>query len=178
MGPVELSPTPATTARTATPRRILGTLIAGCATVCLAQISLAMPATLDGLFQADLRPAHLDLRRLPATHRGTRAHLRRTGRPVRPQTATGRRRGAARHRSTGRGDLARRPPAVGRTGAGRLGRRRAVPVLARGDRDNHHRRTIPRQRPRPHGRPACPRAASRPGTRRHHRHRWLMATPV
>ncbi|WP_329311949.1 MFS transporter [Streptomyces sp. NBC_01262] len=34
----------------------LGTLIAGCFAVCLAQIALAMPATLNGLFQEDLHP--------------------------------------------------------------------------------------------------------------------------
>lgn len=33
-----------------------GTLIAGCLAVCLAQIGLAMPAVLNGLFQADLHP--------------------------------------------------------------------------------------------------------------------------
>lgn len=34
----------------------LGTLIAGCLAVCLAQIGLAMPATLNGLFQEHLHP--------------------------------------------------------------------------------------------------------------------------
>ncbi|MFL6056460.1 MAG: MFS transporter [Actinoallomurus sp.] len=34
----------------------LGTLIAGCLAVCLAQIALAIPATLNGLFQEDLHP--------------------------------------------------------------------------------------------------------------------------
>ncbi|WP_030379138.1 MULTISPECIES: MFS transporter [unclassified Streptomyces] len=34
----------------------LGTLLAGCLAVCLAQIGLAMPATLNGLFQEHLRP--------------------------------------------------------------------------------------------------------------------------
>ncbi|MGW1026397.1 MFS transporter [Streptomyces sp. NPDC002577] len=34
----------------------IGTLIAGCFAVCLAQIALAMPATLNGLFQEDLHP--------------------------------------------------------------------------------------------------------------------------
>jgi MFS family permease len=34
----------------------LGTLIAGCLAVCLAQIGIAIPATLNGLFQADLHP--------------------------------------------------------------------------------------------------------------------------
>jgi MFS family permease len=34
----------------------IGTLIAGCFAVCLAQIALAMPATLNGFFQADLHP--------------------------------------------------------------------------------------------------------------------------
>jgi MFS family permease len=33
-----------------------GTLIAGCLAVCLAQIGIAIPATLNGLFQADLHP--------------------------------------------------------------------------------------------------------------------------
>lgn len=33
-----------------------GTLVAGCLAVCLAQIALAIPATLNGLFQADLHP--------------------------------------------------------------------------------------------------------------------------
>ena len=33
-----------------------GTLIAGCLAVCLAQIALAMPATLNGLFQESLHP--------------------------------------------------------------------------------------------------------------------------
>src|SRR5690348_12054204 len=33
-----------------------GTLIAGCLAVCLAQIALAIPATLNGLFQEDLHP--------------------------------------------------------------------------------------------------------------------------
>src|SRR2546429_5459208 len=33
-----------------------GTLIASCLAVCLAQIALAMPATLNGLFQEDLHP--------------------------------------------------------------------------------------------------------------------------
>ena len=33
-----------------------GTLIAGCLAVCLAQIGLAIPATLNGLFQSDLHP--------------------------------------------------------------------------------------------------------------------------
>ncbi|MFF0459510.1 MFS transporter [Streptomyces mexicanus] len=34
----------------------LGTLVAGCLAVCLAQIALAVPATLNGLFQEDLHP--------------------------------------------------------------------------------------------------------------------------
>jgi MFS family permease len=34
----------------------VGTLIAGCLAVCLAQIALAIPATLNGLFQQDLHP--------------------------------------------------------------------------------------------------------------------------
>src|SRR5690349_8054140 len=34
----------------------LGTLVAGCLAVCLAQIGLAIPATLNGLFQEDLHP--------------------------------------------------------------------------------------------------------------------------
>ncbi|MER6125397.1 MFS transporter [Streptomyces sp. NPDC001795] len=34
----------------------VGTLVAGCFAVCLAQIALAMPATLNGLFQQDLHP--------------------------------------------------------------------------------------------------------------------------
>ncbi|MFC4498090.1 MULTISPECIES: MFS transporter [Streptomyces] len=34
----------------------VGTLVAGCFAVCLAQIALAMPATLNGLFQEDLHP--------------------------------------------------------------------------------------------------------------------------
>ncbi|MEV5750590.1 MFS transporter [Actinoallomurus sp. NPDC052308] len=34
----------------------LGTLVAGCLAVCLAQIALAIPATLNGLFQEDLHP--------------------------------------------------------------------------------------------------------------------------
>lgn len=34
----------------------VGTLIAGCLAVCLAQIALAMPATLNGLFQESLHP--------------------------------------------------------------------------------------------------------------------------
>lgn len=34
----------------------IGTLIAGCLAVCLAQIALAVPATLNGLFQEDLHP--------------------------------------------------------------------------------------------------------------------------
>ncbi|MGQ4388298.1 MFS transporter [Streptomyces sp. SAS_270] len=38
------------------PRLPLGTLIAGCLAVCLAQIGLAMPATLNGLFQEHLHP--------------------------------------------------------------------------------------------------------------------------
>ena len=37
-------------------RLAVGTLIAGCLAVCLAQIGIAMPATLNGLFQADLHP--------------------------------------------------------------------------------------------------------------------------
>jgi hypothetical protein len=37
-------------------RLALGTLIAGCLAVCLAQIGIAIPATLNGLFQADLHP--------------------------------------------------------------------------------------------------------------------------
>jgi MFS family permease len=39
-----------------TGRLALGTLIAGCLAVCLAQIGIAIPATLNGLFQADLHP--------------------------------------------------------------------------------------------------------------------------
>ncbi|MGW2953530.1 MFS transporter [Streptomyces eurythermus] len=40
-----------------TPSRLpLGTLVAGCLAVCLAQIALAVPATLNGLFQEDLHP--------------------------------------------------------------------------------------------------------------------------
>ncbi|MET7701317.1 MFS transporter [Streptomyces sp. NPDC005485] len=38
------------------PRLPLGTFIAGCLAVCLAQIGLAMPATLNGLFQEHLHP--------------------------------------------------------------------------------------------------------------------------
>ncbi len=39
------------------PRRLSrGTLVAGCLAVCLAQIALAIPATLNGLFQEDLHP--------------------------------------------------------------------------------------------------------------------------
>src|SRR5581483_11515472 len=34
----------------------LGTLVAGCLAVCLAQIGLAIPATLNGLFQEHLHP--------------------------------------------------------------------------------------------------------------------------
>lgn len=34
----------------------VGTLVAGCLAVCLAQIGLAIPATLNGLFQSDLHP--------------------------------------------------------------------------------------------------------------------------
>lgn len=34
----------------------VGTLVAGCFAVCLAQIGIATPATLNGLFQADLHP--------------------------------------------------------------------------------------------------------------------------
>src|SRR5882757_3464538 len=34
----------------------VGTLIAGCLAVCLAQIGIAIPATLNGLFQTDLHP--------------------------------------------------------------------------------------------------------------------------
>ena len=37
-------------------RLALGTMIAGCLAVCLAQIGIAIPATLNGLFQADLHP--------------------------------------------------------------------------------------------------------------------------
>ncbi|MEV8569366.1 MFS transporter [Streptomyces sp. NPDC051322] len=50
---------PVSSARAArpTPDRLpLGTLIAGCLAVCLAQIALAVPATLNGLFQEDLHP--------------------------------------------------------------------------------------------------------------------------
>lgn len=40
-----------------TPSRLsVSTLIAGCLAVCVAQIALAMPATLNGLFQSDLHP--------------------------------------------------------------------------------------------------------------------------
>ncbi|MFI7338984.1 MFS transporter [Streptomyces sp. NPDC050085] len=38
------------------PRLALGTLIAGCLAVCLAQIGIAIPATLNGLFQEHLHP--------------------------------------------------------------------------------------------------------------------------
>jgi len=38
-----------------------GTLIASCLAVCLAQIALAMPATLNGLFQQDLHPVGAQL---------------------------------------------------------------------------------------------------------------------
>ncbi|MFF1764975.1 MFS transporter [Streptomyces sp. NPDC058249] len=38
------------------PRLPLGTLIAGCLAVCLAQIGIAIPATLNGLFQEHLHP--------------------------------------------------------------------------------------------------------------------------
>ncbi|GAA2232792.1 MFS transporter [Streptomyces nogalater] len=41
---------------TAPSRLPLGTLVAGCLAVCLAQVALAVPATLNGLFQEDLRP--------------------------------------------------------------------------------------------------------------------------
>jgi MFS family permease len=37
-------------------RLALGTLVAGCFAVCLAQIGIAIPATLNGLFQEDLHP--------------------------------------------------------------------------------------------------------------------------
>ncbi|WP_051939683.1 MFS transporter [Phaeacidiphilus oryzae] len=37
-------------------RLAVGTLIAGCLAVCLAQIGIAIPATLNGLFQSDLHP--------------------------------------------------------------------------------------------------------------------------
>jgi len=40
----------------AAPRLPLGTLIAGCLAVCLAQIGIAIPATLNGLFQEHLHP--------------------------------------------------------------------------------------------------------------------------
>src|SRR5882757_1268537 len=39
-----------------TKRLPLGTLIAGCLAVCLAQIGIAIPATLNGLFQEHLHP--------------------------------------------------------------------------------------------------------------------------
>jgi MFS family permease len=39
-----------------TARLPIGTLIAGCLAVCVAQIALAIPATLNGLFQEDLHP--------------------------------------------------------------------------------------------------------------------------
>ena len=46
-----------------------GTLAAAAVAVCVAQVALAIPAVLNGLFQQDLgttsSPAHLDLRRLP-----------------------------------------------------------------------------------------------------------------
>jgi MFS family permease len=46
-----------TTETAQTPRALSrGTLIASCLAVCLAQIALAMPATLNGLFQEDLHP--------------------------------------------------------------------------------------------------------------------------
>ncbi|KPI12543.1 major facilitator superfamily MFS_1 [Actinobacteria bacterium OK074] len=48
----ETAPKPAA----AVSRLPLGTLIAGCLAVCLAQIGLAMPATLNGLFQEHLHP--------------------------------------------------------------------------------------------------------------------------
>lgn len=41
---------------TTTNRLSASTLIAGCLAVCVAQIALAMPATLNGLFQQDLHP--------------------------------------------------------------------------------------------------------------------------
>ncbi|POX46388.1 MFS transporter [Streptomyces sp. Ru71] len=42
---------------TTAPKRLpVGTLVAGCLAVCLAQIGLAMPATLNGLFQEHLHP--------------------------------------------------------------------------------------------------------------------------
>ncbi|MEY9835123.1 MFS transporter [Streptacidiphilus sp. EB103A] len=41
---------------TSAPSLALGTLLAGCLAVCLAQIALAIPATLNGLFQQDLHP--------------------------------------------------------------------------------------------------------------------------
>ena len=41
---------------TPTPSLALGTLLAGCLAVCLAQIALAIPATLNGLFQENLHP--------------------------------------------------------------------------------------------------------------------------
>jgi MFS family permease len=47
------SPQPAGPAPSRLP---LGTLVAGCLAVCLAQIALAVPATLNGLFQEDLHP--------------------------------------------------------------------------------------------------------------------------
>jgi MFS family permease len=54
-----LSVTPAPTVRSepATPPQLaVGTLVAGCLAVCLAQIGVAIPATLNGLFQSDLHP--------------------------------------------------------------------------------------------------------------------------
>ncbi|GAA1250868.1 MFS transporter [Streptomyces javensis] len=43
------------------PRLPLGTLVAGCLAVCLAQIGLAIPATLNGLFQEHLHPVGAQL---------------------------------------------------------------------------------------------------------------------
>ena len=42
----------------------MGALVAACLAICLAQIALAIPATLNGLFQADLHPIGSQL---PAT---------------------------------------------------------------------------------------------------------------
>ncbi|WP_055591177.1 MFS transporter [Streptacidiphilus griseoplanus] len=47
---------PARPAAAAASGLAVGTLVAGCLAVCLAQIGLAIPATLNGLFQSDLHP--------------------------------------------------------------------------------------------------------------------------
>ncbi|MFJ8826685.1 MFS transporter [Streptomyces sp. NPDC102467] len=53
----ETSDTPGTPDPSKVPPRLaIGTLIAGCLAVCLAQIGIAIPATLNGLFQEHLHP--------------------------------------------------------------------------------------------------------------------------